>query len=91
MSNSVHGRSYNVRVSFTDEGEPVIGMVQGFYNVKAECYDIRPVPEGIVMQIARKLGIEKSSKSLKFNRQAAKAKRQEEKQNTFLFENQALS
>lgn len=88
---SIKGRSYNIRVDFTETGEPVIGAVWGFYNASENIVDFKRVPEGIVLQIAKKLGIQKSSRSLRITRQAAKAKKAEEKQNIFTFENQEVT
>lgn len=88
---SIKGRSYNVRIDFTETGEPVVGAVWGFYNASENIVDFKRVPEGIVLQIARKLGIEKSSRSLSINRKVAKQKAQEEKQQNLFVANQELA
>lgn len=72
MSNSVKGREYNIRIRFTEDGTPVLGFVQGFYAAGTNCIDIKPVPVGIIVQIAKKLGIGVSSELPAVNRKAVK-------------------
>lgn len=72
MSNTIKNRSYSVRVTFDASGVPVIGNVTGFYAVDSDCFDIRPVADGIILQIAKALHITKSSKTPLVNRKSAK-------------------
>jgi hypothetical protein len=72
MTNSIKNRSYNVRVTFDAEGNPIIGAVLGFYTVDSDCYDIRPVKDDSILKIAKALGITRSSKTLLVNRKAKK-------------------
>lgn len=64
MSASIKNKEYNVRICFTEDGDPVIGFVQGFYAIGTNCVDIRAVPDSTVLQIAAKLGITRSTKLL---------------------------
>ena len=73
MSRNLQNRSFNIRVSFDEAGEPVIGYVHSFYNVDAECYDIKRVPDKDVIDIAKALGISKSSKTILLNKKLKKA------------------
>jgi len=72
MSNSIKNRSYNVRITFDGEGNPIIGAVLGFYAVDSSCYDIRPVKDSSILQIAKALGVTRSSKTILVNRKAKK-------------------
>lgn len=79
MSSSLVNRSFNVRITYDEAGEPIIGAVLGFFDVDSDCYDIRPVQQVDILAIAHSLGIQKSSKSLEITRKIAKenAKRTE--------------
>lgn len=72
MSSNLANRSFNVRITYDEAGEPVIGAVLGFFAVDSECYDIKPVPAVDITAIALSLGIQKSSKSLEITRKIAK-------------------
>lgn len=61
MPTQLRNKEYNVRVLFDENGEPVIGMCQGFYKVGSNVTDFRPVPTDVIIQIAKKLGIKASS------------------------------
>lgn len=68
MSDVLRNRSFNVRVSFDADGNPVIGWVQGFYAVSENVVDMKKVPEDVHVMIARKLGIERCSSCVRVNR-----------------------
>lgn len=73
MAASLKGREFNIRVSFDENGEPVIGMVQGFYASGSNCVDIKGVPASVKAQIAKALGI-RSGTDFTVNRLIAKSK-----------------
>ncbi len=64
MAANIRGKEYNVRVIIDENGNLVIGAVQGFYHVSSNITDIKKVPDSTVKQIAKKLGIERSVKPL---------------------------
>lgn len=68
MASRIKNKEYNVRIVFDQDGEVVIGFVQGFYKAGSNCVDIKPVPESTISLIARKLGIKRSSNSFAINR-----------------------
>jgi len=68
VSATLKNRSFNVRVSFDEAGEAVIGFVQGFYKATENCIDIKAVPDSTVLAIAKKLSITRSSRLLSVNR-----------------------
>lgn len=68
----VKGKEYSVRVLFTEDGEPVIGHVTGFYAAGSNATDILPVPDSTIVQIAKALKIKKSYKNLALTRQLSK-------------------
>ena len=65
---TLKNKSYNVRITFDSEGNPVIGSVLGFFSVDADCYDILPVPDVTILSIAQALHITRSSKTRLVNR-----------------------
>jgi hypothetical protein len=73
MVATVRNKEFNIRVLFTETGEPVIGNVQGFYHVDSNITDIKPVPDSTIQQIAKALGIKKSSRNLALGRKLSKA------------------
>lgn len=62
MSNTIKGRSFNLRISFDEDGVPCIGYVRSFYKASDVAVDIKDVPDSIVRQIAKSLGIKRSEK-----------------------------
>lgn len=72
--NSIKNRSFNVRISFDSNGEPVIGFCQGFYSVAENIIDIRPVPDSVVLAVAKKLGITQSERLLAVKRKSKSKK-----------------
>ncbi|MNF74928.1 hypothetical protein D3C85_631920 [compost metagenome] len=86
-ANALSNRSFNCRVDFNEEGEPVLGVVLGFFGVSENVYDIRKPRAEDILSIAKKLGIKKSSKDFSVNRQGRKAKACPS-QVEFIFENQ---
>lgn len=70
--NSIKNRSFNIRVTFDEDGNPVLGFVHSFYSVSNTAVDIRPVPDSTVIAIARKLGITASDRVLSVKRKSHK-------------------
>lgn len=67
-SNTLAGRSFNIRVSFDDAGVPVIGFVHGLYEMSESITEIRRIPEADHVFIAKALGIRSSSVHCSVNR-----------------------
>jgi hypothetical protein len=61
MSTSLKNRSFNCRISFDEDGNPILGFIHGFYHIGENITDIRPVKTSTIVQIAKKLGIGVSS------------------------------
>lgn len=57
---SLVNRSFNIRISFDANGQPVIGFVQSLYNQSENVTEILEVPSHRVAQIAASLGITKA-------------------------------
>ena len=74
QAKNLAGKGFNVKISFDENGAPVIGTVLGFFSIDADCYDIKPVNDETVIDIANALGIVHSSKSLLLNKKLKKAK-----------------
>lgn len=68
MTTTLNNKSFSVRISFDNEGNPVIGSVLGFFSVDADCYDILPVPDATILLIAQSLHVTRSSKTRLVNR-----------------------
>ena len=73
MVASVRNKEYNIRVLFTETGEAVIGHVTGFYKVGSNVTDLKAVPDSTIQQIAKALGIKKSSRNLALSKKLSKA------------------
>lgn len=65
-------KSYNCRITFDEQGQPCIGWVMGFFDVDEDTYDIKKVGNETIVQIAKKLGIRRSSETLSVTRKLAK-------------------
>lgn len=65
---TLNNKSFNVRITFDDKGNPVMGAVLGFFSVDADCYDILPVPDATILLIAQSLHVTRSSKTRLVNR-----------------------
>lgn len=72
MSRSLKGREFNARISFDENGNPILGWVQGFYAAGSNCVDIKPVPVGVIVQIAKALGMGVSSELPAVKRKSVK-------------------
>lgn len=64
----LNGRSFNIRLSFDENGEPVIGYVHGLYDIAENITDIKPVTLDEKEQLSRALGVRLSSESFALNR-----------------------
>lgn len=80
MSNTIKGRSFNLRISFDEAGEPCIGYVRGFYKASEVAVDLKDVPDSIVRAIAKALGIEKSERLLNLSKNTRKPALQQGKE-----------
>lgn len=65
---ALNNKSFNVRITFDDQGNPMIGAVLGFFSVDADCYDILPVTDATILLIAQSLHVTRSSKTHLVNR-----------------------
>lgn len=62
--NVLANKSFNVKIHFSETGEAVIGAVLGFFDVSEDIYDILPVQDSTVRDIAKALHITKSSRTV---------------------------
>lgn len=60
LENSLTGRTFNVRVTFDDEGQPVLGWVHGMFQVSETITDIKRISQQDHVLIAQALGITRS-------------------------------
>lgn len=79
QAKNLAGKGFNVKISFDENGAPVIGTVLGFFSIDADCYDIKPVNDETVIDIANALGIVHSSKSLLLNKKLKRGKKAQAK------------
>ena len=67
-NDSLAGRTFNVRVSFDANGDPVLGWVHGMFHESEHITDIKRVGKEEALTIARALGV-KSAECFEINRQ----------------------
>lgn len=56
-ASALANREFNVRVSFDENGVPVIGFVQSFFAVGSDAVDLKRVSNEEKMEVAKALGI----------------------------------
>lgn len=68
MQDIISGRTFNIRVSFDSNGEPILNWVHGMYKESEHITEIKRVSESEHLAIALALGIRHSSVHHSVNR-----------------------